>query len=97
MQFLVLARRRTEAFAAEAFDPHLEAEAERARELYAEGYFRQMWSREDLAGAIIVLEAVDLAAAQAVVATLPLVAKNMLEVQIIPLRGYRGFGPRGPK
>ena len=94
MQFLVLARRRTEAFSAEEFEKYLEPEAERARTLYAEGAFRQMWSREDLPGAVIVLEAPDLAAAQATVASLPLVALEMLETEIIPMRGYRGFGPR---
>lgn len=96
MQFLVLARRRTEAFPAEEIDKHLDAEAERVRQLYAEGHLRQAWTREDTGGAALLLEAADRAAADAVLTSLPLVAKGMLEVQVVPLRGYRGFGPRNP-
>ena len=97
MQFLVLARRRTEAFAAHEIDAYLDPEAERVRELYAEGTARQIWSREDEPGAVLLLEAPDLPSVQQIVGSLPLVARNMLETRIIPLRGYRGFGPRNPK
>jgi len=93
MQFLVLARRLTEKFTEEQFAPILAPEAERVRELYTEGQLRAIWSRGDVLGACFMLECADLAEAQSILKTLPLNASGMLEAQIIPLRGYRGFAP----
>ena len=93
MQFLVIARRLTEKFSEAQFAVLLEPEAERVRELYTEGRIRAIWSRNDVLGACFMLECADLAEAESIVKTLPLNAAAMLEVQIIPLRGYRGFGP----
>jgi len=95
MQILAVCRRRSEAFAPEAFSAELlEDEAEAARTLYALGVLRSGWSREDVPGACLMLEAADVDAARDALLTLPLYAREMLEVQFIPLRGYRGFGPR---
>ena len=91
MQFFVLARRRVEDFAEEQFVQHLDAEAARVRELYADGVIRSAFSRADMPGAILMLEAADLAEAEQIVATLPLVALGMLETTIVHVRGYRGF------
>ncbi|MFN2460340.1 MAG: muconolactone Delta-isomerase family protein [Candidatus Velthaea sp.] len=93
-QFLALAKRNYERFAEADLAPLLEPEAERARELYAAGAFRQMWGRGDVPGAAIVIEAASLDEARAAIASLPLVQKDMLTVDIIPLTPYRGFGPR---
>ena len=93
MQFLAVCRRVTEKFSDAEFAPRLDAEALRLRELYAEGVVRSAWSREDVLGACLLLEAASLEEAQAKLGTLPLVALGMLEAQIIPLRGYRGFCP----
>ena len=94
MQLLAICRRRTEAFGPDAFDALLDAEAESVRKLYAGGFIRYAWSREDMDGACLLLEAATLDDAHAQLRALPLVAQDMLEVQLIPLRGYRGFGPR---
>ena len=94
MQFLALLRRRMDAFAAEEFEALLEPEAERARSLYAEGTFRAMYTRADIPGAAILLESSDEAAARAALASLPLAQRDMLSFELIPLRPYRGFGPR---
>ena len=94
MQFVSIARRRTESFTEDEFAPLLEPEAERLRALYAAGKVRAAWSREDVPGAVLLLECDNHRDAEAVVASLPLVQHEMLEVQIIPMRGYRGFGPR---
>ncbi len=94
MQFLTIVRRRVERFAAEAFDQLLDAEADGVRRLYAEGIVRAAWSREDIPGACMLVEAASIEAVEAAMATLPLAQHGMLEMQIIPLRGYRGFGPR---
>lgn len=94
-QFLALVRRNYRDYTEADFAPLLEAEAERARGLYADGTFRQMFGRKDVPGAVIVLEAASLEEAQAVVASLPLAAKGMLDVEVMAIGPYRGFGPRG--
>jgi muconolactone delta-isomerase len=94
MQFLVVVHRRVDVYSTEQFEPLLEPEAQAVRELYAEGMLRAAWSREDVPGACLMLEASSLEKVEAALQTLPLIARGMLEAQIIPLRGYRGFGPR---
>jgi muconolactone delta-isomerase len=94
-QFIALIARNYDGFTEDDFAPLLEAEAERARELYAAGTFRQMWGRLDVKGAVALIEADSPEAAQAELDTLPLNQKGMLEITLVPLNGYRGFGPRG--
>lgn len=94
MQLLAICRRRTEAFGPEAFDAFLDAEAESVRQLYATGFIRYAWSRDDIPGGCFLIEATSPDDAKTQLQGLPLVAREMSEVQIIPLRGYRGFGPR---
>ena len=94
MQFLAVVRRLTESFPQSAFDELLDAEAEGVRRLYAEGIVRNAWSREDVLGACLLIEADSREHAQASLDTLPLFANNMVECQLVPIRGYRGFGPR---
>lgn len=95
MQVLAIVRRRTEAYTDEQFAPMLEPEAQAIRTLYARGVVRGIWSREDTLGAVVLLEADSLERAREFVAGLPLVEKDMAEVQmLIPMKGYRGFGPR---
>ena len=94
-QFIALIARNYDRFTEDDFAPLLEAEAERARELYAAGTFRQMWGRLDVKGAVVLIEADSPAAAEAALATLPLNRKGMLDVTLVPMNGYRGFGPRG--
>jgi hypothetical protein len=56
---------------------------------------RNVWSREDALGAVVLLEADSMDAAREIVAAFPLVQRGMAEVEmLIPMRGYRGFGPR---
>jgi muconolactone delta-isomerase len=95
-QFIAAIRRNLERFSASDFTPELlEEEAERARQLYAEGIFRQMWGRADHPGAIVLVEASTFDEAQAVLASLPLAVREMLSLDLlVPLTPYRGFGPR---
>lgn len=95
MQFLAVVRRLTERFSDADFAPLLEPEAEAIRKLYAQGVVRGMWSREDALGGVTLLEADSLDDARAIVDSYPLMQKGMLELQmLIPLKPYRGFGPR---
>ena len=91
MQFIVITRRRTETFTDAQFAEELASEGARARELYAEGHFRSLNSRGDIPGAVILLEARDLDDASHLVGTLPFAKLEMMDIQIIPLRPYRGF------
>jgi hypothetical protein len=95
MQILAVCRRLTESFSQEEFAALLDAEAEGVRTLYAQGIVRAAWTREDVLGACLLLEAENVEAARAAMAALPLVSRGMLDTQFIPMRGYRGFGPRG--
>jgi muconolactone delta-isomerase len=95
MQFLTLSRRRSEAFSDAEFAAFAEAESQRARSLYAEGAIRQIWQRGDMPGACILFEAASEEEVRAALATLPLMQAGMLELLwVIPLKPYRGFGPR---
>ena len=87
-------RRRTESFTQDEFDKLLEPEAECVRSLYSKGVVRQIWSREDVLGAVMLVEAESREELDATLAVLPLNAAGMLEATIIPVKGYRGFGPR---
>ena len=94
MQFLTFSRRRTEAFTAEDFAARGAAEWEQARPLYAQGYIRQIWRRADVPGACILLEADSEEHARELLGTLPLMQAGMLEVTVVPLAPYPGFGPQ---
>ncbi|MDW5267866.1 MULTISPECIES: muconolactone Delta-isomerase family protein [Acidobacteriaceae] len=96
MQFLVLTRRKTELFPAEAWTAKLLAsESQRVRELYAEGTVRSIWRRKDMPGAAILLEAATEDEARAAVSSLPLAKQGMLEIAALTeLEPYPGFGPR---
>jgi hypothetical protein len=94
VQLLAICRRRTESFSEAEFAALLDAEAEGVRVLYAAGIARNAWTREDVLGACLMLEVESVAHAEQVMAPLPLNVAGMLEIQFIPLRGYRGFGPR---
>jgi muconolactone delta-isomerase len=94
--FIAIARRDYDRFTEADFTKDLlDAEAERARQLYADGVFRQMWGHASPAGAVILLEAESLDAAHAVLGTLPLTQAGMLQVEVIAVGPYRGFYPRG--
>ena len=94
-QFIALIRRDYDRFPEAAFTPELlEQEAERARQLYAAGTFRAMWSWQDHAGAVVLLEAESIDEVRAVLASLPLAVLEMLSLDaLVPLMPYRGFGP----
>jgi muconolactone delta-isomerase len=95
MQFITLSRRVSERFSDADFAPHLEAEAQRARALYLEGFIRNIWHRGDMGGACLLVEAENETAVREKLATLPLVNSGMLEVtSVVPLKPYGGFGPR---
>jgi muconolactone delta-isomerase len=96
-QFIALFRRDYDRFPEAEFTPALlEQEAERARQLYTGGTFRAIWSRQDVPGAVVLLEAGSIDEARAVLGSLPLAVLEMLALDaLVPLIPYRGFAPRG--
>ena len=96
MQFLVLTRRRVDAFHAEAWTAELlEKEAQRVRELFSAGVIRNAWRRKDMPGAALVLEAATEAEAREAIESLPLAQLKMIEFPLVTqLDPYPGFGPR---
>jgi muconolactone delta-isomerase len=96
MEFIVLVRRDVDRYGEAEFAPLLEPEAQRVRELYIEGVIRRVWSRKDVLGAVLLLEAESVDAVHATLETLPLRQRGMLGIDaVVPLAGYRGFAPRG--
>jgi muconolactone delta-isomerase len=93
MQFLSISRRRTDHFPPEAFTTELiAAEGQRVKALYASGILRQIWKRGDTPGASILWEAPSEAEVRAAIATLPIFAAGMLEIELlVPLEPYAGF------
>lgn len=77
--------------AAEAFKPHLQAEAARVWELQQAGVLREIYFRADRSDAVLVLECADVAEAQRVLGTLPLVRKGLIAFDVIPLKPYPGL------
>jgi muconolactone delta-isomerase len=93
MQFLIVLRRRSEAFSDEQFAALADAEAAAARGLYAEGFTRQIWSRADEPGAVMLVEAADAEEAERRLQALPFYKAGMLErttlTALIPYRGIK--------
>lgn len=88
---IIAVAHRSEAHKPEDFAPHLDAEVDRALELFAGETFREIYSRADGKGAIIVLEADDEAQARDALASLPLAEKGLLSFDVYGTKPYRGF------
>ncbi len=69
----------------------LQAESRRAWELLQAGVIRELYFRADRHAAVLVLECASTEEAQAVLATLPLVAAGLIAFEVIPLAPYPGF------
>lgn len=90
MKFIVVVTRKPDE-PAESFAPHLDAESDRALELLRDQVIREIYSRADGKGAILVLEAADEAAARAHLATLPLAKLGLISFEVHGTLAYRGF------
>ncbi len=76
---------------AEAYGPHLRAEARRVWELYQAGSLREMYFRQDRTSAVLMLECATAGEAHALLNTLPLVQTGLIAFEVIPLVPYPGF------
>jgi muconolactone delta-isomerase len=75
-----------------AYTPDLlQAEAQRAWELYQAGVVRELYFRADRTEAVIILEADSVEEAAAALASLPLVQAGLVAFELLPLKAYPGF------
>jgi muconolactone delta-isomerase len=95
MQFLSISQRR-KGFAEAEYAGLAEQEMERARELYAEGWIRQIWHRADTPGACLLWEADSEEQIHERWKTFPFARAGMTEMSLIPLKPYGGFRPANP-
>lgn len=75
----------------EDFNRFAQAEATRVWELHQAGFIRELYFRADRHTAVLVLECADVESAREVLKSLPLVANDLIEFELIPLRAYSGF------
>jgi hypothetical protein len=76
---------------AEDFRPHMKAEALRAWELYQSGIVRELYFRQDMPIAVLIMECADVGEAQKALQTLPLVQAGLISFELMPLVAYPGF------
>ena len=90
MKIIVVATRSNK-FSDKDFAALLPAEAKKALQLVAEDVVREIDSRQDKKGAILVLEADSEEAARARLAELPLAEAGMLDFDVYPVTAYRAI------
>lgn len=90
MKIFVVAHR-SEKHSPEDFAPLLEAETRKAFQLMAENVLREIYSRADGKGAVLVLEAESAEEARRRLSELPLAQKGMLRFDVYPVGPYRAF------
>jgi hypothetical protein len=90
MKIVVIAHRSAK-FKPEDIAPHLAVEARRALQFVAEDFVREIYSRRDGKGAVLVVEADSEATARAKLADLPLAKLGMLDFEFYPVGPYRGI------
>ncbi len=91
MKILVLAQRRPDV-SFEQIKPYIQPEVEAVWRLYAQGTVREFYTRADNGGpAILMVESVSIETAQKVLAELPMVEKNLLDLDLIPLAPFRSI------
>lgn len=91
MKILVLAKRHGET-SVDQMRPHFKAEVEAVWDLYTRGIVREFYTRADQGGpAILSVECGDVDEARKALASLPLVEKNMIDLDFVPLAPFNGL------
>lgn len=92
MQFFVVARFKAATQISE-LKPLLDAEQQKARAFYIDETLRQIWECADTPGVAGIIEAQSNEHLHDILNAFPLIAANYLDLLIIPLKPYGGFGP----
>ena len=90
MKIFVVATR-NEDRPAEDFAPLMDPEADYALKLYKEGFVREIYSRTDGKGALVVVEATNEETALEALSNLPLAKAGLLSFEIYGTTAYRGI------
>ncbi len=91
MKILVIAQRHADT-SLDQMRPHFKAEVEAIWNLYSRGLIREFYTRADEGGpAILSVESENVDAAKKALAILPLVEKNMIDLDFIPLAPFNGL------
>ena len=90
MKIFVVATR-NEDRPAEDFAPLMDPEADYALKLYKEGFVREIYSRTDGKGALVVVEATNEETALEILSNLPLAKAGLLSFEIYGTTAYRGI------
>jgi hypothetical protein len=77
--------------ASQQFQQHAKSEARKVWELHQAGIVRELYFCADRNEAVLMLECVSVAEAQAVLSTLPFVENKLIYFEVIPLKAYPGF------
>jgi len=88
MKILVLAKRREE-IPFEEIRPYIAAEVKGVFDLYAQGICREFYTRADQPGPVILMiESASVETAKQELASLPMVERNLIELDYIPLAPF---------
>ena len=91
MRFVVIATR-NESAPPEKFTPEvLQAEAKAAMKMWADDFIRDLYSRTDGKGAIVIVEAADEAEVTKKLGTLPFMQQGLLSIDIYGIKAYRAI------
>jgi hypothetical protein len=88
---IVIVNHRSEDHGPEDFAPYLTPEAKKAFELMEEDFIRELYSRQDGKGAVLVVEADSEEDARARMAELPLVKAGLLRCEYYPVKALRAI------
>jgi hypothetical protein len=72
-------------YTGEDIQPHIPAEKRRVAELRKEGFIRDLFFKADRSGPVLILSNTDRADAEARLATLPFVEKDLLSFELVEL------------
>ena len=75
----------------EALQPYFVAEAKAAWDLYVGGAVRELYSRTDRPGVVIVLEAESVEDARQVLSTLPMMQAGLTDFEYLPVGAFNSF------
>ncbi len=88
---IVIITHRSDHRGSDAFEPLLMAEAKKGFEYREDDFFRELYSRRDGNGAVIVVEADSEDEARARCAELPLVKAGLLRCEYYPVKAFRAI------
>ncbi len=88
---IVIVTHRSEDHGPEDFEPYLMAEAKKGFEYMEDDFIRDLYSRRDGKGAVMIVEAASEEEARARCAELPMVKAGLLRCEYYPVKAFRAI------